>query len=125
MAAATALGGAVVALVLYGVQAIVAGSGASDAPVTQGPAPLLLLSGTLGALLLSAVVAWRRLRPVDSYYRRGALTLVAAFGTFVLALLATPVYHFLGGGALLGLSGLGAAAGALLLRPGRARSAGR
>ena len=105
-----------VALALYGVQALLADAPASDAPVTRGPAPLLLLSGTLGALILSAAVVWHRLRPVDSYYRRGGLALVAAFGTFVMAVLATPLHHFFGAGALLGLAAGAGLVGLLLLR---------
>lgn len=104
------------AVVLYGVQAILAGAPASDTPVTGGPAPLLLLSGTLGALLVSAAVAWRGLAPVDSYYRRGGLAVVSAFGTFVMAVLATPLHHFFGAGALIALGIVAGAVGLLLLR---------
>ena len=116
MAAAVALGTAVVALALYGVQAVKAGAPASDAPVTSGPAPLLLLTGTLGALLVSAAVTWHRLRPVDSYYRRGGLAMLSAFATFVMAVLAAPLHHFLGSGALVGLAGASGLLGLLLLR---------
>jgi len=124
VAAAIALGTAVVSLALYGVQAILAGAPAAGEPATGGPAPLILLSGTLGALILSAAVAWNRLRPVDSYYRRGGLTLVSAFGTFVMAVLATPLYHFLGAGALLALAASAGAAGLFLLRGVSDRGAG-
>jgi hypothetical protein len=119
VAAAIGLGTAVVALVLYGVQALMAGAPASAYPVTRGPVPLLLLAGTLGALAVSAGVAWHRLRPVDSYYRRGGLALVSAFGTFVMAVLATPLHHFLGPGALLGLAAVAGSLGLVLLRGGR------
>ena len=116
MAAAISLGTAVVALALYGVQALMAGAQASEAPVTRGPAPLLLLTGTLGALAVSAAVAWHRLRPVDSYYRRGGLALVSAFGTFVMAVLATPLHHFFGPGALLALAAVAGGLGLVLVR---------
>jgi len=122
VAAAIALGTAVVAVVLYGVQALLAGAPASDTPVTGGPAPLLLLTGTLAALLFSAAVTWRRLAPVASYYRRGGLAVVSAFGTFVMAVLATPLHHFFGAGALIVLGVLAGAVGLVLLRgrgPGR------
>jgi hypothetical protein len=116
VAAAIALGTAVVAVALYGVQAIMADVPASETPVTRGPAPLLLLAGTLGALAVSAAVVWHRLAPVDSYYRRGGLALVAAFGTFVMAVLATPLHHFFGAGALLGLAAGAGGLAFLLLR---------
>ena len=116
MAAAIALGTALVALTLFGVQALMAGAPASGTPVTSGPAPLLLLLGTLGALFLSGAVAWSRLRPIESYYRRGGLAMVSAFGTFVMAVLATPLHHFLGPAALLGLAAAAVIAGLLLLR---------
>jgi hypothetical protein len=114
--AAIAIGTSVVASSLYGVQALVAGAPPADAPVTRGPAPLLLLAGTLAALLVSAAITWHRLRPVDSYYRRGGLSIVAAFGTFVMAVLATPLHHFLGAGALLALAAAAGGVGLLLLR---------
>lgn len=122
VAAAVALGTALAALTLFGVQALMAGAPASSAPVTRGPAPLLLLAGTLGALILSAAVAWHKLRPVESYYRRGGLAMVAVFATFVMAVLATPLHHFYGPGGLLGLAGVAAVAGMWLARgPGTPR----
>jgi hypothetical protein len=120
VAAAIALGTAIAALTLFGVQAMLAGTPASDTPVTSGPAPLLLLAGTLGALLLSAAVAWHKLRPVDSYYRRGGLAMVSAFGTFVMAVLATPLHHFFGAAGLLGLAGVAGLLGLVLVRGPRA-----
>jgi hypothetical protein len=119
VAAAIGLGTAIAALTLYGVQALLADAPASPTPVVSGPAPLLLLVGTLAALAASAALTWRRLRPVESYYRRGGLALVSAFGTFVMAVLATPLHHFLGPAALLGLAGVAGATGLLLLRDGR------
>jgi hypothetical protein len=119
VAAAIGLGTAIVTLTLYGVQAIMAGAPASEVPVVSGPAPLLLLSGTLGALGVSAAVTWHRLRPVDSYYRRGGLALVSAFGTFVMGVLATPLHHFFGPQALLAVAAVAGGAGLVLLRERR------
>jgi hypothetical protein len=116
VAVAVCAGTALAALTLWGVQRLMAGTPASDAPVTSGPAPALLLLGTLGALGLSAAIAWRRLAPVDSYYRRGGLALVSVFATFVMAVLAAPLHHFAGSAALLGLAALAAAGAALLAR---------
>jgi hypothetical protein len=117
VAAAVALGTSVVALALYGVQALLAGAAPSESPVTRGPAPLLLFTGTLAGLCVAAGVTWTRLRPVDSYYRRGGLAIVAAFATFVMAVLAAPLHHFLGAWALLALGAIAGTAGLLLLRP--------
>ncbi len=85
-------------------------------PGYRGPAPALLLLGTVGALCLTAGVAWHRLAPVDSYYRRGGLSLVSAFGTFLMAVLAAPLHHFTGPRGLLALAGVAGAAALLLSR---------
>ena len=114
MAAAVLLGTAVVLFVLWGVRVLVAGAPPSDGPVGSGPALVLLLGGTLLALLASAGTAWACLAPIDSYYRRGGLALVCTFATFVMSVLAAPLHHFFGQGALLGV-GAGALAGGLLL----------
>jgi hypothetical protein len=114
MAAAVLLGTAVALFVLWGVRLLVAGAAPSDEPVGGGPALVLLLGGTLLALLASAGTAWVCLTPIDSYYRRGGLALVCAFATFVTSVLAAPLHHFFGQGALLGVGG-GALAGALVL----------
>jgi hypothetical protein len=114
MTAAVLLGTAVAMFVLRGVRALVDGAAPSDGPVSSGPALVLLLGGTLLAMLASAGTAWACLTPIDSYYRRGGLALVCAFATFVMSVLAAPLDHFLGPSALLGV-GAGALAGALLL----------
>ena len=124
VAAATALGTALAALTLFGVRALIGDTPASDTPVTTGPAPLLLLAGTMAALLLSAGVAWHLLAPIDSYYRRGGLAMVSAFGTFVMAVLATPLHHFLGPIALLALALFAGATGLVLARERRAPERG-
>jgi hypothetical protein len=116
VAAAIASGTALVALTLWGVQRLVAGTPGSPMPVTRGPAPVLLLLGTVGALCLSAGVAWRRLAPVGSYYRRGGLAILSAFGTFLVAVLAVPLHHFAGRVALLVLAAAAAGAAVLLSR---------
>jgi hypothetical protein len=114
MATAVLLGTAVVLLVLWAVRVLVAGAPPSDEPVSSGPALALLLGGTFLAVLASAGTAWACLSPIDSYYRRGGLALVCAFATFVMSVLAAPLHHFFGQGALLGV-GAGALAGALVL----------
>ena len=116
VAVAVCAGTAAVALTLWGVQRLLAGSPESPTPVVGGPAPVLLLLGTVGALCLSAGVAWQRLAPVDSYYRRGGLSLVSAFGTFLMAVLAAPLHHFAGPAGLLALAAVAIAAALLLSR---------
>ncbi|MFL5494761.1 MAG: hypothetical protein ACJ8DC_10310 [Gemmatimonadales bacterium] len=116
MAAAILLGTAVVLFVLWGVRVLVAAAAPTDGPVGGGAALVLLLGGTLLALLASAGAAWACLTPIDSYYRRGGLALVCTFATFVMAVLAAPLHHFFGQGALLGVGGGALAAGLLLLR---------
>jgi hypothetical protein len=116
VALAIAAGTALVALTLWGVQRLLAGASASDLPVVSGPAPTLLLLGTVGALCLSGGLAWYRLAPIESYYRRGGLSILSAFGTFLVAVLAAPLHYFAG---TVGLLGLALAAGAAAVALGR------
>jgi hypothetical protein len=116
VALAVAAGTALVALTLWGVQRLLAGAPPSDLPVVSGPAPLLLLLGTVGALCLSGALAWRRLAPIASYYRRGGLSILSAFGTFLMAVLAAPLHHFAGA---IGLLALALAAGTAAVALGR------
>lgn len=103
MSFALLLGSAIVALVLWIVRLLVT-SQSSTRLVDQGVAPALLLGGTLAAMGASALAAWFRLAPIGSYYRRGGLSMVCGFGTFVVAILAAPLHHFLGSPGLLGLA---------------------
>ncbi len=103
MSFALLLGSAIVALVLLTVRLLVA-RGPIGAPVDQGVAPVVLLGGTLAAIVASALTAWVQLAPIASYYRRGGLAMVCGFGTFVVAVLAAPLHHFLGSNGLLGLA---------------------
>jgi hypothetical protein len=116
VAVAIATGTALVALTLWGVQRLIAGAPASASPVVSGPAPILLLIGTVSALCLSAGVAWRRLAPVESYYRRGGLSIISAFGTFLMAVLAAPLHHFVGPSGLLVLALVAGVSAVLLSR---------
>lgn len=93
----------------------------------QGPRHLdlsfyLLVGGTLAGILLAAYAAWRMLAPVGSTYRRGALSIVAAFATVLVMLICMPVHQLFG---RVGLVGLLAACGvAALLLARRARRLG-
>jgi hypothetical protein len=118
MAFALSVGTAAAGLVLWTVQrAVGAGPGSDTAPAPGAAA--LLVGGPLLALGVSAAAAWRRLAPIDSYYRRGALSLVCAFGTFVVAVLAAPIHHWLGALGLLALSGAGLLGVLVFRRPPR------
>jgi uncharacterized SAM-binding protein YcdF (DUF218 family) len=103
MSFALLLGSAIVALVLFTVRLLVTRDSSSEL-VDQGVAPALLLGGTLAAMAASALAAWVRLAPIGSYYRRGGLSMVCGFGTFVVAVLAAPLHHFLGTQGLLGMA---------------------
>ena len=119
MSFALLLGAALVSLVLWGVQALVSQQAPTREPVTQGSAPALLLGGTLTAMLASASAAWSRLAPIGSAYRRGVLAIVCAFGTFLVALLAAPLHHYLGPWSLLALAALAGVGLIPLSRRGR------
>jgi hypothetical protein len=116
VAFAIAAGTALVALTLWGVQRLLAGAPASETAVVSGPAPVLLLLGTVGALCLSGALAWHRLASIESYYRRGGLSILSAFGTFLMAILAAPLHYFAGAIGLLGLALVAGATAAALVR---------
>ena len=93
------------AIVLAAVRFLLRDAAPSDVPDTGLPF-LVLMTGTLAAMAIGGSVAWRGLAPVRSPYRRGVFAMIAAFATFVGALLATPVHYFLGTPGLLALSAL-------------------
>jgi hypothetical protein len=93
----------------------------------QGPRHLdlafyLLVGGTLAGILLAAYSAWHMLEPVGSTYRRGALSIVAAFATVLVMLVCMPVHQLFGRGGLFGL--LAACGVAALVLARRARRLG-
>jgi len=104
LAAATAgfavlLGTALIGLALLGVRGLVAQAPPTSAPDPLQPAGVLLLAGTLGGVLAAGFTTWALLAPLPTY-RRGGLSMVTAFATFVAALLLAPVNHYLGLGGL-------------------------
>lgn len=108
VAAGVLTGTAAAALVLLAVRLLLADAAPSERPVVDGAPFYVLVLGTLAAMALGGMVAWLRLAPLHSPFRRATLGMVCAFGTFVGALAATPVHH------LAGAAGL-AAFGALCL----------
>jgi hypothetical protein len=99
---AVLLGTALIGLALFGVRGLVAKAGPAPTPDPLQPAGLLLLVGTLGGVLAAASTTWALLAPLP-LYRRGGLSMVTAFATFVAALLLAPVNHYFG---LAGLAGV-------------------
>jgi hypothetical protein len=85
MGSGMAFGLAVVSLTVLGVD--LARPATPPPGIAAGPAFYLLLFGTLGGLILAGVVAWRLLAPILSIYRRGGLSVVAAFATVLPMLL--------------------------------------
>ncbi len=110
-------GALAVAVVLWLVRTILAGAPAADQPVTTGLAPNLLIFGIIGSSALGAGLTWWRLGAIESTFRRGGLSLVAAIGTIVFAIAATPLYHTFGRSGLLGLAAVGAVGAACFLPP--------
>lgn len=125
-----AVGAGTQAVVTLAVRTLQAKGGGPISPAGAPPdlgsaAALVLLLGTLAGLFAAAIATWTLLAPLRNPWRQGMLGMVAAFGSFVLSLLAIPLDRWLGRPGLLGLAGLafGAAAliGASLSRPREAR----
>jgi hypothetical protein len=117
------LGTALIGLALLGVRGLVAQAPPTAVPDPVQPAGLLLLAGTLGGVLAAGFTTWALLAPLPTY-RRGGLSMVTAFATFVAALLLAPVNHYLGLGGLVAVIALAAlGCWALGRRVGRLRSA--
>lgn len=89
------LGTALIGLALLGVRGLVAQAAPTLTPDPLQPAGLLLLVGTLAGVLAAAFTTWALLAPLP-LYRRGGLSMVSAFATFVAALLLAPVNHYFG-----------------------------
>lgn len=123
MACGISWGTAVICTALWAVRSLQVGAPAATTPDLSSPAANLLLTGTVGGLLLAGIITWRWLTPVGSTYRQGGLSVVAAFATLVVSMLAMPVDGLLGRWGLLGLAVLFAAAGWRMARRARRRLA--
>lgn len=112
-----AAGAAVLLLTLWRIRRLLADAPASDQPVLQGGMYERLVLGLFAAAILAAGIAWVRLAVLPSPLRRMGLSLSAALGVIVAALVAVPLNHALGPDAL-AVGALAAAGGAVwLLRP--------
>jgi hypothetical protein len=107
------VGTVVVAVALLGVRGLVAQAVPTDQPDPMQPAGLLLIAGTFGGCVIAATTCFALLAPLP-LYRRGGLSMVVGFATFVVALLLAPVYQ-LAGPVGLGLTAMAATIGAWLL----------
>jgi len=110
------VGTVVVAVALLGVRGLVAQAvptGQPGQPDPMQPAGLLLIAGTLGGCVIAATTCFAALAPLP-LYRRGGLSMVVGFATFVVALLLAPVYQ-LAGPVGLGATAMAATAGAWAL----------
>lgn len=112
LAGATFAGAALVGLVLWTVRTILLDAAPSDQPVIEGPAFFVLIMGTMTAVAVAAVLAWLRLRPLTSSWRRSVFAMLAGFGTVIAAMAATPVDHHFG---RQGLAAMSIACGLLAL----------
>ena len=117
--AATGLAG--LALVTWTVRTLQLGRPPAQPPALDSPAVLILLLGTLAAIVAGGVATWKSLAPIRNPWRQGVLAMIAGVGAFVLSLVTWPIDRAFGRTGLLGLA-LAAAALALLLGRARARS---
>jgi hypothetical protein len=107
------VGTVVVAVALLGVRGLVAQAAPTNQPDPMQPAGLLLILGTFGGCVIAGTTCFALLAPLPTY-RRGGLSMVVDFATFVVALLLAPVYQ-LAGPLGLGLTAILATAGAWAL----------
>lgn len=101
---AIALGTAVAALATFTVRTLQANAPPAESLDLAGPQALVLLLGTLAAMLAAAVTTWRLMAPARSPFRQGALAIVSAFATLVVSLVTMPIDRAFGRPGLLGLA---------------------
>lgn len=101
---AAAVGATAITLVLWSVQTLVPAATTPDAGPVAGPAFYLLVLGTPAAMALAGITCWFLLRPVQSLFRRGALSVVAAFLSFLVSLVTLPANALYGRAGLLAAS---------------------
>lgn len=97
MAFAIVAGTGIIALVTWTVRTLQTGP-AGAAPPSIGSAPaVVLLAGTMGALLFSAASVWVALAPVRSPYRQGGLAMATTFATLLVSVVSTFLADNFGG----------------------------
>jgi len=110
----TALGTALQGLVTWLVRTLQAGQPMPAKPDLGGAPAMVLLFGTMAAALVAAFATWRILAPIRNVWRQGMLSIVVAFGSFVVSLLAIPLDRAYGRAGLAVLI-IGAGLAALLI----------
>ncbi len=98
-----ALGVALQALVTWTVRTLQGPTPPETPRLSSGPA-LVLLLGTLGAIVAAAVATGKALTPIRNPWRQVMLGLIAGLGSFVLALVTIPLDRGFGRPGLLGLA---------------------
>lgn len=98
------LGLALQALVGFAVRtAQASASPANGLDLASTPARILLF-GTASAAVAAGVATWSIVSPLRHPWRQGMLSIIAAFGSFALALVTQPVDRMLGRPGLIGLA---------------------
>lgn len=72
--------------------------------MVAGRLALFFAGGTLGGILLAALVTWVLLAPIASYYRRGGLSIVSSFATVILMVVTLPIHELFGRAGLAALA---------------------
>jgi hypothetical protein len=93
LASGIGLGGAVVTLAQIGV-AILRRVLHSDTYNAIAPDPLLV--GLTAGLAVGAASGWLRGRPLDDFWQRGVIGVLAAVGSLLAGFLAAPIHRFVG-----------------------------
>ena len=81
LAISVLVGNGIIAVALWLVTTLLADAPASDLPVVVGMPYYVLVGGTLTGIVVAGGTMWGLLAPVNSTYRRGGLSMVAAFAT--------------------------------------------
>jgi hypothetical protein len=117
------LGLALQALVGFAVRTSQAsGPPASGLDLASTPARILLI-GTASAAVAAGIATWSIVSPLRHPWRQGMLSIIAALGSFALALVTQPVDRMLGRPGLIGLALVAGIVTLLLARRLRGRPA--
>jgi hypothetical protein len=104
LAGGIAVGIGVSALTTFAVRTLQEPSTPQSAIDLSSPPAMVLLGGTLAALVAAAAFTWHRLAPIRSPYRQGMLGAVAAFGSLVLSFIVLRIIEGMFGSAALGIA---------------------
>lgn len=111
-----ALGVGLQGLVTWTVRMLQRGGASATAPALTSAPALVLLLGTLAAIVAAGLAAWVLLAVIRNPWRQAMLAIVAGLGSFVLSLVTLPIDRAFGPSGLLGLVGVSTLACLLLAR---------